>query len=395
MQVNKPVIVSAVRTAIAKKGGSLASQQPYEYGGSVIREAVNRVNIENKDIADVIFGNTLSSYGNIARVSALHAGLEESTPGLTIDRQCGSGINAVILAAQQVQLNNKILVAGGTESMTHTPYLLAPPTKPYDTRPPEFLPRALTPPEWEDTPMGITAENLAEKYNISKEEQNEFAYESQQKTKKSMEDERFKEQILPIAVTDRKGITHQFQIDEHPRPDISMEQLNNLQPVFKKDGSVTAGTSSGLNDAAAALVVMSEKEAEKRKLDVLGEIVHSAVVGVAPDYMGIGPVPAIQKLLEEAEMTLDQIDLVEINEAFAAQVLACQRELKIAPEKLNVAGGAVAHGHPIAATGAILITKALYELKRQNLSTAIVSACIGGGQGIAIMLKRPEGEKHE
>ncbi|SDO37173.1 thiolase family protein [Alkalicoccus daliensis] len=393
--MNKPVIVSAVRTAIAKKGGSLSSQQPYEYSGSVIREALNRVNIENKDVADVIFGNTLSSYGNIARVSALHAGLEETTPGLTIDRQCGSGINAVFLAAQFVQTSGKIAVAGGTESMTHTPYLLAPSAKPFDTRPPEFLPRALTPPEWNDTPMGLTAENLAEKYHISKEEQDKFAYESQQKMKKAMEEERFKEQILPIAVTDRKGNVNHFQIDEHPRPDINIEQLNNLKAVFKKEGSVTAGSSSGLNDAAAALVVMSEKEAENRNLDVLGEIIHTAVVGVAPDYMGIGPVPAIQKVLEEAEMTLEEIDLVEINEAFAAQVLACQRELKIAPEMLNVSGGAIAHGHPIAATGAILITKVLYELKRQNLSTAIVSACIGGGQGIAMILKRPEGEKHE
>ena len=272
--------------------------------------------------------------------------------------------------------------------MTLTPYLLEPSERAYSQTPPRFLSRILTPPEYGDAPMGITAENVAEKYAISREEQDAYAYQSQQKMKKAMEEGRFVEQILPIEVSGPKGSTYLFEKDEHPRPSITLEELHQLKPVFKENGTVTAGTSSGINDGAAALVMMSEEEAVKRNLEPLGRVVASAIAGVDPDIMGIGPVPAIRKVLAKANLTLEDMDLIEINEAFAAQVLACQKELGIDSAKLNVTGGAIAHGHPIAATGAILVTKILYELKYRQLNRAIISACIGGGQGIALIVER-------
>lgn len=386
--MNNPVIVAAVRTAIAKKGGALSGLHPYEYGAMVIDEVIKRGKVEKDEINEVIFGNCLSNAGNIARVSALHAGLDVSVAGLTIDRQCGSGINAVALGAQAIQTEEQVIIVGGTESMTHTPYLLAPSPTAYNQSPPRFLARILTPPAYGDTPMGITAENVAEKYSITREEQDTYALESQRKMKKAMEEGRFEEQILPIEVKGLKGKVHLFKEDEHPRPSITIEDLRKLKPVFKEGGTVTAGTSSGINDGAAALLMMSEQEAKRRGLEPLGRVIASAITGVEPDIMGIGPVPAIRKLLEKTNFTLEDIDLIEINEAFASQLLACQKELKIDPVKLNVSGGAIAHGHPIAATGAILVTKILYELKNRGLKRALVSACIGGGQGIALLVER-------
>ena len=383
-----PVIVSAVRTAIAKKGGALKDFHPYQYGGMVIEEVLKRGKVNKEDINEVIFGNCLSNAGNIARVSSLHAGLDPSVPGLTIDRQCGSGINAVALGAQAVLHEDQIVVVGGTESMTHTPHLLESTGRVYNQAPPKFLTRILTPPEYGDAPMGITAENVAEKYSISREEQDTYAYQSQMRMKTAMEEGRFDEQILPIEVRGPKGQTFEFKTDEHPRPSITLDDLKKLKPVFKQGGTVTAGTSSGINDGAAALLMMSEKEAEKRNLQPMGKVITSAVVGVDPDIMGIGPVPAIEKVLKKTNLTLDDIDLVEINEAFASQVIASQKELNIDPDKLNVTGGAIAHGHPIAATGAILVTKVLYELKNRQLNRALISACIGGGQGIALIVER-------
>jgi acetyl-CoA C-acetyltransferase len=383
------VIVSAVRTAIARQGGALATVPAHIFGAEVIKEAMRRVNIGPEMVDDVIMGNVLSGGGNIARLTALQTGLSLEITGLTVDRQCGSGINAVNLAAQAIRAGDgDLYIAGGIESMSRAPYLMDRPEKPYSSTPPSFRKSQLSPKEIGDPPMGITAENLVKKYGISREEQDEFALRSQQKMARAMQEGRFKEQIVPITVPVKKGEPIVFDTDEHPRPNTTMEALSKLPPAFLEGGTVTAGNSSGLNDAASALVIMSREKAEELGLTPLAVIRAYAVAGVDPNIMGIGPVPATRKVLKKAGLTLDDMDLIEINEAFAAQVIACDRELNMNPEKVNVNGGAIAHGHPLGATGAILITKAVYELQRSGGRYALITACIGGGQGIATIIER-------
>jgi acetyl-CoA C-acetyltransferase len=383
------VIVSAVRTAIGRQGGALASVPAHIFGAEVIKEAIRRANISPEMIDDVILGNVLSGGGNIARLTALQTGLSIEIPGLTVDRQCGSGINAVNLAAQAIRAGDgDIYIAGGIESMSRAPYLMDRPEKPYSSTPPNFRKSQLSSKEIGDPPMGITAENLVKKYKISREEQDEFALRSQQRMAAAMEEGRFDEQIVPITIPVRKGEPIVFKTDEHPRPQTTMEALSKLQPAFLQGGTVTAGNSSGLNDAASALVIMSREKAEELGLTPLAVVREYAVVGVDPNIMGIGPVPATRKVLEKSGLPLEDIDIIEINEAFAAQVIACDRELKMDPERVNVNGGAIAHGHPLGATGAILITKAVYELKRSGGRYALITACIGGGQGIATIIER-------
>jgi acetyl-CoA C-acetyltransferase len=383
------VIVSAVRTAIARQGGALASVPAHIFGAEVIKEAMRRANIGPEMVDDVIMGNVLSGGGNIARLTALQTGLSLEITGLTVDRQCGSGINAVNLAAQAIRAGDgDVYIAGGIESMSRAPYLMDRPEKPYSSTPPSFRKSQLSPKEIGDPPMGITAENLVKKYNISREEQDEFALRSQQKMARAMKEGRFKEQIVPITVPVKKGDPIVFDTDEHPRPQTTMEALSKLPPAFLEGGTVTAGNSSGLNDGASALVIMSREKAESLGLTPLAVIREHAVAGVDPNIMGIGPVPATRKVLKKAGLTLEDIDLIEINEAFAAQVIACDRELNMNPEKVNVNGGAIAHGHPLGATGAILITKAVYELQRSGGRYALITACIGGGQGIATIIER-------
>jgi acetyl-CoA C-acetyltransferase len=383
------VIVSAVRTAIGRQGGALASIPAHVLGAEVIKEAVKRANIDPEMIDDVLMGNVLSGGGNIARLTALQSGLSLNLPGITVDRQCGSGINAITLAAQAIRAGDgDIYIAGGTESMSRAPYLMDRPEKPYSASPPSFRKSQLSPKEIGDPPMGITAENLVEKYKITREEQDEFAFHSQQRMSLAMEEGRFDEQIVPISIPVKKGEPLVFKKDEHPRPQTTLEALSKLQPAFLKDGTVTAGNSSGLNDAAAALVIMSREKAEELKLTPLAVIRSYSVAGVDPNIMGIGPVPAVKKVMEKSGLTVDEMDIIEINEAFAAQVLACNRELNMDLEKVNVNGGAIAHGHPLGATGAILATKAVYELKRTNGRYALITACIGGGQGIAAIIEK-------
>jgi acetyl-CoA C-acetyltransferase len=383
------VIVSAVRTAIGRQGGALAGVPAHALGAEVIKEAVKRANIQPELIDDVIFGNVLSGGGNIARLTALQTGLSIEIPGITVDRQCGSGINAVNLAAQAIKAGDgDVYIAGGTESMSRAPYLMERPEKPYSSAPPSFKKSQLSPKEIGDPPMGITAENLAEKYKITREEQDEFALHSQQRMAAAIEEGRFEEQIVPIPIPVKKGEPILFNKDEHPRPQTTLEALSKLQPAFLKGGTVTAGSSSGLNDAASALVIMSREKAEELGITPLAVIRSYAVAGVDPNIMGIGPVPAVRKVLEKSGLSLDEIDLIEINEAFAVQVLACNRELEMNLEKVNVNGGAIAHGHPLGATGAILMTKAIYELKRTGGRYALITACIGGGQGIATIIER-------
>ncbi|TDL74397.1 thiolase family protein [Rhodococcus qingshengii] len=383
------VIVSAVRTAIGRQGGALAAIPAHVLGAEVIKEAIKRANIDPEMIDDVLIGNVLSGGGNIARLTALQTGLSLNLPGITVDRQCGSGINAINLAAQAIRAGDgDIYIAGGTESMSRAPYLMDRPEKPYSASPPSFRKSQLSPKEIGDPPMGITAENLVEKYKITREEQDEFAFQSQQRMSVAMEEGRFDEQIVPITIPVKKGEPLVFKKDEHPRPQTTLEALSKLQPSFLKDGTVTAGNSSGLNDAAAALVIMSREKAEEFNLTPLAVIRSYAVAGVDPNIMGIGPVPAVKKVMEKSGLTLEEIDLIEINEAFAAQVLACNCELNMDLEKVNVNGGAIAHGHPLGATGAILVTKAVYELKRTNGRYALITACIGGGQGIAAIIEK-------
>ncbi|MFC7321736.1 thiolase family protein [Halobacillus campisalis] len=384
------VIVSAVRTAIGKQGGTLASIPAHIIGAEVIKESIRRAQVDPELIEDVIFGNVLSGGGNIARLSALQTGLSINLPGLTIDRQCGSGLNAVNLAAQAIRSGEgDIYVAGGTESMSQAPYLMERPEKAYSPAPPKFRKSQLAPKEIGDPPMGITAENLVEEYQISREEQDQFAYQSQRRMASAMEEGRFDEQIIPIKVPVRKSDPIQFQIDEHPRPRTNIEGLSKLKAAFVEGGSVTAGNSSGLNDAASALVMMSREKAEESGVKPLAIVRESAVAGVDPNIMGIGPVPATKKVLQKSGLSLHDMDVIEINEAFAGQVLACNRELEMDLDKVNINGGAIAHGHPLGATGAILTTKALYELNRSGGRFALITACIGGGQGIATIIERP------
>ncbi|MEH7073176.1 thiolase family protein [Neobacillus drentensis] len=383
------VIVSAVRTAIGRQGGALAGVPAHILGAEVIKEAVKRAYINPEIIDDVIFGNVLSGGGNIARLTALQTGLSMDLPGLTVDRQCGSGINAINLAAQAIRAGDgDVYIAGGTESMSRAPYLMDRPEKPFSPVPPGFRKSQLSPKEIGDPPMGITAENLVEKYKITREEQDQFALQSQQRMAIAMAEGRYEEQIVPITIPVKKGEPYIFKIDEHPRPQTTYDGLAKLQPAFLKGGTVTAGNSSGLNDAASALVIMSREKAEGLKLTPLAVIRAYSVAGVDPNIMGIGPVPAVKKVLQMSGHTLEDMDLIEINEAFAAQVLACNRELNMDLEKVNVNGGAIAHGHPLGATGAILVTKTVHELKRSAGKYALITACIGGGQGIATIIER-------
>lgn len=384
------VIVSAVRTAIGRQGSALASVPAHILGAEVIKEAVKRANINPEIIDDVIFGNVLSGGGNIARLTALQTGLSIDLPGLTVDRQCGSGINAINLAAQAIRAGDgDVYIAGGTESMSRAPYLMDRPEKPFSPMPPSFRKSQLSPKEVGDPPMGITAENLVEKYGITREEQDQFAYQSQQRMARAIAEGRFNEQIVPITIPVKKSEQPiVFKTDEHPRPKTTLDALAALPSAFKKGGTVTAGNSSGLNDAASALVIMSREKAEELKLTPLAVIRDYAVAGVDPNIMGIGPVPAVKKVLKISGLPLEEMDVIEINEAFAAQVLACNRELEMDLEKVNVNGGAIAHGHPLGATGAILVTKAVYELQRSGGRFALITACIGGGQGIAAIIER-------
>jgi acetyl-CoA C-acetyltransferase len=272
--------------------------------------------------------------------------------------------------------------------MSRAPYLMDKPDKPYSPVPPSFRKSRLSPEEIGNPPMGITAENLAEKYSISREEQDEFALASQHKMAAAMADGRFDKQIVPITIPVRKGEPIVFKKDEHPRPQTTIEALSKLPPAFLQGGTVTAGSSSGLNDAAAALVIMSREKAQELGVKPMAVIKEQAIAGVDPNIMGIGPVPAVRKVLERSGLNLDDMDLIEINEAFAAQVIACDRELNMDMEKVNVNGGAIAHGHPLGATGAILMTKAVYELERRDGRYAMITACIGGGQGIAAIIER-------
>jgi acetyl-CoA acetyltransferase family protein len=333
----------------------------------------------------------------MARMALLKAGLPMSIPAITIDRQCGSGSTAVNLATALIRAGEgDIYLAGGVESLTRMPYLLERPSVAYQRAAPKVTPPfawRLSPDEIGDPPMGITAENVAERWKISREDQDEFAYLSQLKAVRAIEEGRFKEQIVPVVIPQKKGDPIVFDRDEHPRLGITLEQLTRLGPAFKKGGTVTAGNSSGINDGAGAMIVASAEKSRELDLKPLAKVIAFASAGVDPNIMGVGPIPASRKALAKAGLTIADMDVIELNEAFAAQAVACCHDLGIDwrggdREKINPNGGAIALGHPVAGSLAILVTKALYELHRRGGRYALITACCGGGQGVATIIER-------
>ncbi|HEX3035516.1 MAG TPA: acetyl-CoA C-acetyltransferase [Thermodesulfobacteriota bacterium] len=394
--MSKVVICEPLRTAIGTFGGTIKDIPAPELGAVVVKEILKRSKIDPKDVDDVIMGNVLQAAQGMgpARQVAIKAGLDVGVPAITINRLCASGCQAIVSAAQEIKSGDaEIVIAGGIENMDQAPFYLKKARYGYRMGMPkeDLFDGMVSDGLWDvfnDYHMGVTAENVAEKYKISKEEQDEFAYKSQMKAKEAMESNRFQDEIVPIPIPQRKGDPVMFKKDEHPRGDTTLETLSKLRPAFKKDGTVTAGNASGINDGAAAMIVTTEEKAKELGLKIWGTVRSYGLQGVDPSIMGMGPVGAMQKALEKAGLTIDDIDLVELNEAFAAQSLGVLREFPIPDDKLNVNGGAIALGHPIGASGAALTVKILHELERRNASLGLVSLCVGGGMGIAMVVER-------
>ncbi|WP_164667760.1 thiolase family protein [Virgibacillus doumboii] len=393
--MKQAVIVDSVRTAIGKLGGTLGNETADYLGSHVIEELAGRTNLDKSTVDEVIFGQAKQSSdaSNVARVSMLRAGIPAEVPGYTLHRQCGSGLQSINSAAQQIQLGlSDIIIAGGTESMSTAPYYVSgvrfgvksgdvalkdpntasqPGSQPYE--------------KYGNLNMGLTAENVAEKFGVLREEQDEFAMGSQEKTKNAIEKGYFEKEIAPYTVKTRKSEI-EFKVDEHPR-ETSLEKLAKLKPVFKEGGNVTAGNASGRNDGASALLVMSEDEAVNRGYQPKARILAQAAAGVDPKLMGMGPVHATRKALKQTDLSIDDIEIVELNEAFAAQSIACINELGLDRKIVNPNGGAIAMGHPIGATGAILMTKLLHEMERTGKKYGLVTLCIAGGMGISTIVE--------
>lgn len=398
--MKKVVITAAVRTAIGAYGKSLATVSARELGAKVIEEALKRSKIKGENVDEVVFGCVLQAGlgQNISRQCALDAGIPSHVPTMTINKVCGSGLRTVSLAAQLIKAGDAdVVIAGGTENMSQAPYILK--SQRWGARmgnieaTDEMVEAGLTD-AFNHYHMGITAENLAEKFQLTREEQDQFSLSSQQKAEKAITSGRFADEILPISYQVKKD-TLTFDKDEHYTAGATIEKMAKLRPAFKKDGSVTAANASGINDGAAALVIMSEEKAKQLGAPILAEIVDYGSGGVDPSIMGYGPVPAIKKALKKANMTLDQIDLFELNEAFAAQSLAVLKGLKeegvgeIPAEKINVNGGAIALGHPIGASGARILVTLLHEMQKRDAKNGLASLCIGGGMGTTLIVKRP------
>ncbi len=387
------VVVSGVRTAIGDFGGGLKDVPPTELGAQVVREALGRAEVAGEEVGHVVFGNVIHTEAKdmyLARVAALNAGVTQNAPALTLNRLCGSGLQAIVSASQSILLGDTdIAVGAGAESMSRAAYLAKGVrwgARMGDTAMVDMMLAALHDP-FNDIHMGETAENLAKSHQITRAQQDGLAVESHRRAARAIKEGRFKEQILPIRLKTRKGETV-FDTDEHVRDDVSDENLGKLRPVFRKDGTVTAGNASGINDGAAAVVLMEGRMAERRNAKPLGRLVAYAHAGVDPKIMGIGPVPATRAALERAGLKLAEIDVIESNEAFAAQACAVAKDLGFDPEKTNPNGSGISLGHPVGATGAMLTVKALYELKRTGGRYALVTMCIGGGQGIAAIFER-------
>ncbi len=393
MNKHEVVVVSGVRTAIGTYGGSLKAHRPVDLAAAVVAEAIQRAGVDPSVFGHSVFGNVIHTEPAdmyLARVAAMQGGLAETVPALTLNRLCGSGLQAVVTAAQQIELGLcDAVVAGGSESMSRVPYHI--PTARFGQRMGDAsmidpMVGALNCP-FNHYHMGVTAENVAEKYGISREQQDALAVESHNRAQRAIEAGLFKDQIVPVEIKGRKGV-QLFDTDEHIRLNCTLEELQALKPVFKKGGTVTAGNASGLNDAAAAIVMMKREAAEAQGCKIMARLVDYSVVGVDPSIMGIGPVPAIQQILARQGLGVNDIDVYEVNEAFAAQALAVAQQLELPTERLNPNGSGISLGHPIGATGALVTVKALHELARVNGRYAMVSLCIGGGQGIAALFER-------
>ncbi|HJY65499.1 MAG TPA: acetyl-CoA C-acyltransferase family protein [Streptosporangiaceae bacterium] len=387
-------VLSAVRTPIGKYGGGLASVPPCDLAAKVVREAVSRSGVDPAQVGHAVFGNVIHTEARdmyLARVAAINGGLEVGTPALTVNRLCGSGLQAIISASQSIMLGDcEVAVAGGAESMSRAPYWL--PGMRWGQRmgdgvAVDAMTGALSDP-FDGCHMGVTAENVATDFHVSRADQDALAAESHRRAAAAAAAGYFKEQILPIEIPGRKGQTTIVDTDEHVRPEVRLEDMAKLRPAFDKDGTVTAGNASGINDAAAAVVLASGSFVSRSGYTPMARLVGYAHAGVEPRIMGMGPVPATQKVVDRTGVKLDEIDVFEVNEAFAAQALAVVRELGLPPDRTNPNGSGISLGHPVAATGAILTVKSLYELKRTGGRYALITMCIGGGQGIAAIFER-------
>ena len=393
MSTREVVVVGGARTAIGGYGGSLKDMAPTKLGAIAIKEAVARSGIDPASVGHVVIGSVIHGEARdmyISRVAAIDAGLPVGTPCLTVNRLCGSGLQAIVSAAQHILLGDTdVVVGGGAESMSRAAYFL--PAGRWGQRMGDgavvdAMTGALHDP-FGHGHMGITAENIAAKFGFTREQQDEFALESHKRAANALAQGYFKDQIVPVELKTRKGV-EQFTTDEHVRKDVKIEDMQKLKAVFKKDGTVTAGNASGINDAGAAVVMMEANAAKKAGIKPLARLVAYAHAGVEPHLMGLGPIPAVKRVFEKSSLKPADMDVVESNEAFAAQAMAVTKDLGLDPAKVNPNGGAVALGHPIGATGAILTVKAIYELHRTQKRYALVTMCIGGGQGIAAIFER-------
>lgn len=392
--MQQPVILSAVRTPIGKFLGALAPVQATEMGALVVKEAVARAGIEPTQVDEVIMGNVLSAGlgQNPARQAALRGGLSEKVGALTINKVCGSGLKAVGLAAQAIQLGDQeMVVAGGMESMSNGPYLITQMREGYRLGDGKLIDSVVHDGLWdvyEDYHMGCTGEIVAEKYHVTREDQDQYALNSHRKAVAAMTACKFQSQTVPVSIPQKKGEPIQFGKDECPRPDANIEALRKLRPAFKPDGTVTAGNAPGMNDGAAALVVTSDATASRLGKKPLARIVAQATSGIAPSLIMMAPKDAIEKVLRKAGWKIDDVDLYEINEAFAVQLVALIRELHLDPERVNVNGGAVALGHPIGASGARILTTLLYEMAARDVRRGVAALCLGGGNAVAMAVER-------
>lgn len=394
------VIVDAVRTPIGRYKGALRNVRPDDLAAIVIKALVERnPSLSEEVIEEVIMGNANGAgeeNRNVARMAALLAGLPISVGGVTVNRLCGSGLDAINYAARAIQVGDgEIYIAGGTESMTRAPFVMAKPTSDFPRGNQElfdttigwrFINQKLAEKYGTDS-MPQTAENVAKRYNVSREDQDAFAFTSQMRAKEAMAVNRFEDELVPVAYQDRKLGLIEVTRDEHPRPETTLEKLSSLKPLFE-NGTITAGNASGINDGASAVLLMSAKKAEELNLKPLARYVTSSVAGLEPSIMGVGPISATQKALKKAGWTTSDLDLIELNEAFASQSLACLRELELNPERVNVNGGAIAFGHPLGASGARILTTLVHEMQKRGARRGLATMCIGVGQGIATLIER-------
>ncbi|NDL63240.1 thiolase family protein [Acerihabitans arboris] len=388
--MREAVIVSAVRTPIGRCRGALAPVPAHVLGALTVKEAVRRAKIDPARIDDVIYANLMNNeINNMGRMVALEAGLPLAVPGITLDRQCAASLNALAYGAMQIMAGfAEVIVAGGVESDSRRTWSLEKTDTAWSVLPPRFVDIHTSPDRIGNPSMGITAENIARRYEITRTQLDEFSVRSHRLASAAWQAGRFDEQIVPVPLMDKKGRETLVTRDESVRADCSLATLAALRPSFSSDGVVTAGNSSPMSDGSGALVLMERGAAEKAGLDILAVFRGYAAVGVDPNVMGLGPIPATAKLLKQTGRAVKDIDLWELNEAFAAQSLACIHEIGMDPERVNPNGGAIALGHPLAGTGAILTAKTVYEMRRRHLNNAVITFCVGGGQGVAVLLTR-------